>query len=201
MSKPINFNNINSLNRPSNLIDNLCHNLHNTYSKFGDSPEGMHQVNIMTKAFYRDLEESNYYWNDLKPLMNDAVDCSHYHAYKLVDTSDLELSLHIMPRGTQLPMHVYENKFSLILMEQGTLNVEQNTYRKHMLKFDVGQNRLLNRSDTLIGLPQYNNMHKIKAISEIATYINIIVNTQHQTDLSLLTKLFSKRIISNRLTK
>ena len=178
---------------PSNLVDNIRDSLLNVYKEKGESQEGIHAVNMLAKEYYRQFQQSLFYWDELKPLITDAAECDHHCAYNLVNDDELTLSVHVMPKGTEIPMQAYPGKFSLIMVEYGTLNVEQSSLGKQWMVNSVKDNKLLNRGDTCVGLPVRNNMHQLKAISDVAVFISLRISSQEKETSNIISRLFSKR--------
>ena len=89
----------------SNFSDNVRNGSLNIYNKKGESNESLHGINLLAKEYYRQLQNTPFYWNDLKPLIADGAECEHYHTYNLCDDGKVKFSVHVLPKGTEIPMH------------------------------------------------------------------------------------------------
>ncbi len=191
MSKLNRISDVHDNHQSNTTFDVFLNGLNNIYEKYGDSNEGLHKVDLFTKDFFRKFKNTSYYMNNLSTFITDANECEHYHAYRLIDNSRMKLSIHIMPKGTSIPIHSHPQQFCFILMEQGTINLQQQSLRKHLLQMDVPQNKLLSKVDISVGMPINNNMHAIKAMSEIVVYISMRINAESNFNYGLFSKLFS----------
>jgi hypothetical protein len=174
--------------------DNVRNGLLNIYNKKGESNESLHEINLLTREYYRQLQNTPFYWNDLKPLITDAAECNDYHAYTLCHDDNIKLSVHVMPKGTEIPMHSHPGKFCLTMIEYGSLYIIQHSLGQN--RFTQGMNseyKLLSRGETCIGLPVKNNMHQLKAMSDVAVFISLRVSTEESDNKNSIIKLFSRR--------
>ena len=80
---------------------------------------------MLAKEYLRHLKDSSYYREDLLPLITNVTDFDEYQAFNIINDEILTLSLQVIPRGTEIPMHAHPGKFNLIMVEQGNLQVEQ----------------------------------------------------------------------------
>jgi hypothetical protein len=178
---------------PYSFLDTIRNGLHNVYNKNGESKEGIHAINMMAKEFYRQLQNTPFYWSDLKPLIADAAECDHYHAYNLNDDEKLEFSVHVMPKGCELPMQAHPGKFSLIMVEYGDLSMVLGSVAGKWLQSNCTDTKILMRGDTCVSLPVRNNIYQLKAISDIAVFITLRVDSEERETMSIVSQLFSKR--------
>lgn len=197
MSQPVGKTQVDFKQNSNSTLDVFRHGLNNLYRKYGDSNEGLHQINMLSRDYYRQLQKSSYYAKDLKPLFLNAAECEQYYAFSVLENDDMKLSVHMMPKGTSVPMHSHPNQFCLIMLESGTLQLEQQSIRKHLLKIEVSQSKLLSRSDISVGLPIHNNRHALKAMTEVVMFISLRVTAESNFDYGLISRLFNRKEASS----
>ena len=185
--------NLNSVT-PSNILTDIRSALLESYSRYGESKETIDSINLLAKEYFRLLKNSSYYRQKLRPLFSDASAFDQYYPCNLIDHEDMKFSVHLMPKNTEIPMHAHPGKINLIMLEQGSLHVEQKSLgfeyaRSHGNNFT----RLLDQGNTCSGLPVRNNMHQLKAIADFTVFFSLRISTEIPQKQNTLLKPFLKR--------
>lgn len=174
-----------SLAIPYVHLDELQKRLLSTYKKEGKSRECINLLNTLTKEYYQQLQSTKFYNYDFKHLIADAAECKQYHAYCLQDNDRIKVSVHILPKGTEIAAQTCRDTFSLAIVEYGTFRIKQNNNYK-----------LLCKGDTCVGLPINNNTHLIKAMSDVVVFLSIEICYKDVAKRNIISRLFSNRFIA-----
>lgn len=160
-------NSLNSALYESGLT-NLQKYFSNTYQRQGESSYCVKDLQCYAKKYYRSLENSMLNRFDFKRLVSKAIEKNCHQAFSLEKTDATKMSLHVMPKGSEIPTHAHPNQFSLIIVDTGKLEVVQNSWGCRTIETD--STKLLMLGDINIGLPIKDNLHQLRAITDVVFY-------------------------------
>lgn len=153
----------------------------NQYDQFGDTEKGSDEINFLAKHFFRNIRESSYYVENIKPFINQLASFKQHQQIKIIDKTDTKLALHIMPRRAEIPMHAHLGKFNLIMVEQGSLKIKQKSLVKNSIKSGTHNVlQLLSKDSICVGLPILNNMHEIKSLTDKTVFFSLRIDSQQK---------------------
>lgn len=152
-------------------LTNLQKHFADNYQREGESTYCVNNLRAYAKSYYQLLKKSTFYQSDFKRLVATARKNNCHQVYSLEKTDAIKVSLHIMPKGSEIPTHAHPNQFSLLIVDSGKLEIVQNSWGTSSIETD--NSKLLNSGDISIGLPIRDNLHQLKAVSETVTFFSI----------------------------
>lgn len=168
-----------------------------TYRKLGETNESINAINGLAEQYFEHFKQSHYYLNRYKKIVREAVTRGDYQRFHLLDDGLVKMSLHVMPKGTQIPMHAHPDMFSVTLVDQGVLKIKKDSWgrltalnpRSSSLDYST-----LNSGQASTGLPIKNNLHQIQAGSDGTVFISLRVKLSSKENL--LERLFTKENVA-----
>jgi len=164
-----------------------------TYKKLGETNNSIDAINRLVEQYFSGFKQSSYYLNSLNKIVNDAIASGEYKRFSLLEGNLLKMSLHVMPKGTQIPLHAHPDMFSITFVDQGVLKIKKDSWgRISPLKIKDQSLRYstLNANEVSTGLPIKNNLHQIQAGSDGTVFISLRVKSAYNHTLikTLITK-------------
>lgn len=168
-----------------------------TYRKLGETNESINAINGLAEQYFKHFKQSHYYLNRYKKIVREAVISGDYQRFSLLDDGLVKMSLHVMPKGTTIPMHAHPDMFSVTLVDQGVLKIKKDSWgrltplnsRNSSLDYST-----LNSGQASTGLPIKNNLHQIQAESDGTVFISLRVKLSSKE--SPLERLFTKKNVA-----
>lgn len=176
-----------------NLLASLRTDLLKQYSLDRESSKTVAKINLLTQKYHNNVKNSSFYRDKLSPLIFEHSKRNEYIKFKIINDKHLKFSLHIMPRNAEIPMHAHPNSFSLTIVDQGSLRVEQASYG--VKKLSNRLSHLLLKNETCVGLPVRSNLHKIKALTDQTVFFSLRIKHEEIKRRNLLKQLFQKNFI------
>ncbi|MEE9325973.1 MAG: hypothetical protein V3U71_01680 [Cocleimonas sp.] len=142
----------------------------------------------------KSIEEINHFWNHIcsqhsvNTRLNDYdLPCYQHRCIKLIDEDIIKLALHIMPKGTEIPMHAHPEKLALTYVINGSLAIN-NQSRFDLFSLRSGHlTKILNSGNSSVALPILDNLHQIKALSDRTIFLSLrmtVTKTKKNSNLS-----------------
>lgn len=164
------------------------------YRKLGETDNSIRVINDLAGQYFQDLKESRYYLTQHKNIVRQAVVSGEYQRISLVDEGSIKLSMHVMPKGSQIQMHAHPDMFSVTLVDQGELKIRYDSWgRLHPLKVSDPSLKftLFRANQVSSGLPVKNNLHQIQAVSNVSVFFSLRIKAL--SGHHLLEQLFFKK--------
>lgn len=175
-------------------IHKLRNKVFKVYRQLGETNHSVDAIDTLAQQYLINFQKSSYYKNHHEKIVRDAVASGDYQRFPLFNDGSIKLSLHVMPKGSQIPMHAHPGMFSLALVDQGSIKIRHDSWGRlyplnasdFRLKF-----KILEEQKVSTGLPVMNNLHQIKAESEFAVFLSLRIKkaSGHQK----FERLFNKR--------
>jgi hypothetical protein len=161
-----------------------------TYHKLGETDNSIDKINHLLGKFYQDFKQSMLYKTSASQVFQ-ALQSGEYQRFNVLDDELIKLSLHIMPPGTQIPMHAHPGMFSMILVEQGILHIRHDSWgRKAPLAGTPGFSSLA-ENQVSVGLPVKDNLHQIRAESGSVVFFSLRFKLKSQQPVLIQKKHYA----------
>jgi hypothetical protein len=186
--------NIRKLCCQDNSFEVLRKQFKKVYQKQGESKRCVNYLNSYANNYYKTFKQSLLYKSGLQKLMTEAENSKKHISLSFVKNETIKVSLHIMPKGFEIPPHAHPNQFSLIIVEAGVLEIEQFSWGTDIAQ--EGTLQSLKQGESCIGLPIKDNLHHLTATSECVIFLSIkmkSVERGKQEHLSLLS-VFTRKL-------
>ncbi|KAG1682871.1 Sel1-repeat-containing protein YbeT [Nymphon striatum] len=175
-------------------IKKLRNKVLKVYGKLGETSYSVDAINFLAQQYLIDFRKSTYYKNQHKKIVRDTLASGDYQRFPLFKDDSLKLSLHVIPKGSQIPMHAHPGMFSLTLVDQGSIKIRHDSWgRLHPLNANDStlKFKILGEKRVSTGLPVMNNLHQIQVESEFAVFLSVRI--KKVSSHPLIDQLFNKK--------
>jgi len=158
------------------------------YSENGDSQQSVIGIKRFCNLMAKQLVTNEFNFCQTSPYYQ-------HRSFKLADENNIELALHIMPKGAEIPMHAHPDKFSLLFVLQGCLSIEYQNRFSSAIQKNHNVTEFVNSGNSSVGLPIFNNLHQIKSLSDYSVFLSLrLTNTASNNRIKRHSK---KRVLSS----
>jgi len=168
-------------------INRLRRKVVKSYQKLGETNDSIEKINQLLGLFYEDFKRSTMYKTSINQVFQ-AIQRGDYQRFNVINDELVKLSLHVMPKGAQIPMHAHPGMFSTTLVEQGILQIKHDSWGRMTPLKGIAQVSTLGENEVSVGLPIKNNLHQICAQSDIAVFYSLRMKLKPQQDVPSLKK-------------
>ncbi len=163
-----------SINLPNACVYEFQRKIAKVYKQEKEKTLCEKRMNTLSKDFLHQFKQTPFYKDDYQMLISDATEYSQHHAYQLQNSDQSEITLHILPKNSEVLIFSNTDRFNLTLIDSGTISVKKYTKKTSTDSFI----QLLYNGDTQIELPQSKSYQRLKALSDIAIYLRIKIKVR-----------------------
>lgn len=170
-------------------VSHLRRKVIKSYQKLGETSDSIDKISHLLGQFYQDFKQSILYKTSASQVFQ-AVESGDYQRFNLINDELIKLSLHVMPEGTQIPMHAHPGMFSATLVEQGVLQIKHDSWGRMAPLKGAARVSFLGENEVSVGLPIKNNLHQIRAQSSTVVFYSLRIKLKPQQNRLSLKKKF-----------
>jgi hypothetical protein len=169
------------------------------YQRQGESNRCVNDLNTCATRYHTMFKQSLRYKSALKKLVSEIKNTNNYATLSLIKNDFIKVTLHIMPKGFEIPPHAHPNQFSLVIVESGILEVEQFSWGAPITQ--GGSVQSLKQGENCIGLPVKDNLHYLKAASDCVIFLSIRMRSVEEQELNppTLFSIITKKLMPSAL--
>ncbi len=158
-------------------INKLRRQVVKSYHRLGETTESIDAISTLLTKFHQHLQQTLFNQGkdsgQYNELVEKAVASAKYQRFSLMNDDLIKISLHIMPKGMQIPMHAHPGMFSATLLKQGRLQIRQDSWGRMAPLQGGAKQTVLESNEINVGLPVLNNLHQIQVESDVAVFFSL----------------------------
>lgn len=171
-------------------INRLRKKVLKSYQRLGETDDSIGKINHLLGCFYQDFKQSILYKTSNSQVFQ-AIHSGSYQRFNLMNDELVKLSLHVMPKGTIIPMHAHPGMFSATLVERGVVQIKHDSWGRMAPLKGVASVSLLGENEVSVGLPIKNNLHQIHAQSDVVVFYSLRMKLKPRQTIPGLKKRFA----------
>ena len=146
------------------------------YKQHAESQQNLELLQDAAQHFYHQHIESKKLQHNLQPLIERVKNKGCRYVFRIIQSEQFKVTLHLVPSGTSFPPHSHPNTLNMIIVDTGELQLQQFSTANYnsARSFNV-----LSAKQCCVGLKYYKNCHQFYSSEPVTLFFSICLQVEN----------------------